>query len=101
MLGSKVTLSIQHSARAALAAQLVSGMFGDWLSDLESLKGRVPVIFMSGLDDPQLTRETIHELQREHAWIEWHLFEDAGQLMFFKHWTDVLSEASRFWRKCD
>ncbi|PWG74121.1 helix-turn-helix transcriptional regulator, partial [Enterococcus hirae] len=58
--------------------------------DLVALKGTLPVILMNGAQDPQVPRATYEEFRRDHPWIEYHLFEDAGQLVFFRHWRAAL-----------
>src|SRR6056297_183000 len=88
--GSDVALSATHSAHEAFARQLVGGQLEDWSSDLAALKGALPVVLMNGAQDPQVPRATYHEFRRDHPWIEYHLFEDAGQLLFFRHWRASL-----------
>jgi len=88
--GSDVALSATHSAHEAFARQLVGGQLEDWSSDLAALKGALPVVLMNGAQDPQVPRATYHEFRRDHPWIEYHLFEDAGQLLFFRHWRAAL-----------
>ncbi|MGR3518886.1 MAG: hypothetical protein ACU0EF_02105 [Roseovarius sp.] len=48
------------------------------------------MIVMNGAQDPQVPRATYEEFRRDHPWIEYHLFEDAGQLVFFRHWRAAL-----------
>ena len=88
--GSEVALSATHSAHEAFARQLVGGQLEDWSGDLVALKGALPVILMNGAQDPQVPRATYEEFRRDHPWIEYHLFEDAGQLVFFRHWRAAL-----------
>lgn len=88
--GSEVALSDTHSAHEAFARQLVGGQLEDWSADLVALKGTLPVILMNGAQDPQVPRATYDEFRRDHGWIEFHLFEDGGQLLFFRHWRAAL-----------
>ncbi|MFB9149737.1 helix-turn-helix transcriptional regulator [Roseovarius ramblicola] len=88
--GSEVALSATHSAHEAFARQLVCGQLEDWTADLVALRGALPVILMNGAQDPQVPRATYEEFRRDHPWIEYHLFEDAGQLLFFRHWRAAL-----------
>jgi DNA-binding CsgD family transcriptional regulator len=88
--GSEVALSATHSAHEAFSRQLVGGQLGDWSGDLLALRGALPVILMNGAQDPQVPRATYEEFRRDHPWIEYHLFEDAGQLLFFRHWRAAL-----------
>jgi len=88
--GSDVALSKTHCAHEAFSRQLVAGQLTDWTSDLAALRGHVPLILMNGAQDPQVPVATYDEFRRDHDWIEFHLFEDAGQLAFFRRWRDVL-----------
>jgi len=88
--GSEVALSATHSAHEAFSRQLVGGQLEDWSTDLAALQGVVPVIVMNGAQDPQVPRATFQEFRQDHPWIEYHLFEDGGQLLFFRHWRAAL-----------
>jgi pimeloyl-ACP methyl ester carboxylesterase/DNA-binding CsgD family transcriptional regulator len=88
--GSDVALSKANCAHEAFSRQLVAGQLTDWTSDLTALRGQVPLILMNGAQDPQVPVATYDEFRRDHDWIEFHLFEDAGQLAFFRRWRDVL-----------
>lgn len=69
----------------------------DWLVDaVHSLKDRVPVVFLSGLQDPAMQEETLKEHFVEFDWIEFHTYPDAGQLLFFKHWRDALDAVEKY-----
>ncbi|MFU8776725.1 MAG: helix-turn-helix transcriptional regulator [Roseovarius sp.] len=88
--GSEVALSDKHSAHEAFARQLTSGQLEDWSADIEALRGKLPLIFMNGAEDPQVPLATFEEFRRDYDWIEFHQLEDAGQLAFFRHWRRVL-----------
>ncbi|WP_297767444.1 helix-turn-helix transcriptional regulator [uncultured Roseovarius sp.] len=88
--GSDVALSDTHCAHDAFSRQLVSGQLEDWSAHLLALRNELPIILMNGAQDPQVPMETYEDFQREYRWIEFHLFADAGQLAFFRHWRDVL-----------
>ncbi|WP_417729394.1 helix-turn-helix transcriptional regulator [Roseovarius sp.] len=88
--GSEVALSENHSAHEAFSRQLVSGQLDDWSAEVEALRGKLPVIFINGTQDPQVPLATVDEFRRDYDWIEFHLLEDAGQLAFFRHWRVVL-----------
>ena len=92
--GSEVALSEDHSAHAAFSTQLLGRQQTDWSEDLERLRGRLPVIFMNGLQDPQVPEATLREFQAEYDWIDYRIYADAGQLVFFRHWRDVLDVIS-------
>ncbi|WP_300548394.1 helix-turn-helix transcriptional regulator [Roseovarius sp.] len=88
--GSDTALSDTHCADEPFSRQLTSGQLDDWSDEVNALRGQFPVIFMSGTQDPQVPPATLQEFRRDYDWIEYHLFEDAGQLAFFRHWRVVL-----------
>lgn len=94
--GSEVALSEEHIAHAAFSAQILGRQQTDWSADLTALKGQLPVIFMNGLQDPQVPEATLREFQRDYTWIDYREYDDAGQLVFFRHWRDALDILSPF-----
>ena len=94
--GSEVALSDNHSAHEAFARQLASGQLGDWSTEIDMLRGKLPLVMMNGAQDPQVPRATYEEFRRDHGWIEYHLFEDGGQLLFFRHWRAALDRLEPF-----
>jgi len=94
--GSEVALSETRSAHEAFSRQLLGGQLGDWNADIDALHGKLPVVMMNGAQDPQVPRATFEEFRRDHGWIEYHLFEDAGQLVFFRHWRAALDRLAPF-----
>ncbi len=88
--GSEVALSKTHSAHDAFSRAILGRQNGDWSADVDALKGKTPVTFINGAHDPQVPRETLQDFQRQHDWIDYRVYEDAGQLIFFRHWRDVL-----------
>ena len=89
--GSDTALSDTNCAHEAFSRQLVSGQLGDWSDEVNALRGQLPVIYMNGAQDPQVPLATFEEFRRDYDWIEFHLFENVGQLAFFRHWRDVLN----------
>lgn len=68
-----------------------------WLVEyIHSMRGRMPVHFFNGLQDPAMPPETIAEHQVEFDWIDFRTYPDAGQLLFFKHWRDVVDLAKEY-----
>lgn len=68
-----------------------------WLLDHVSwLKGRMPVHFLMGLEDPAMPAESIAEHQLIFDWIDFRLYPETGQLLLFKHWRDVLDLAEEY-----
>ena len=94
--GSEVTLSENFSAHQGFAAHLTGGLMTDWSPMMESLRNQIPVIFINGTQDPEVPAKTLQEFQADFPWITYHIHTDAGQLIFFKKWKDVLKITSRF-----
>ncbi|WP_322866294.1 helix-turn-helix transcriptional regulator [Aquicoccus sp. G2-2] len=90
VVGSDVSLSKEHSAHAAFAAEVTEQETTDWSGPVHKIKGRCPVHFLNGLQDPQTPPETLSEHQRDYPWIKFTTYPDAGQLLFFRKWQDVL-----------
>jgi len=93
--GSDVTLSESHSAHDALARELIAKATTDWEKPLEQLRfaaqeKRVAVVFFNGEQDPQVPKETLEEFLEAHPWIDFRIYPDAGQLIFYLKWRDVL-----------
>lgn len=88
--GSEVALSEKQSAHAAFSAQVLGRQQEDWSSDLDEIRSQVPIIFMNGTQDPQVPIATLREFERDYPWIDYREYDDAGQLIFFRHWQDAL-----------
>ena len=97
--GSEVALSETHAAHDGFSRMLLGRQNGDWTADVDALKDRLPVIFINGMHDPQVPRETLQEFRRDHDWIDYRIYEDAGQLIFFRHWQDVLAILEPFLKR--
>ena len=88
--GSEVALSDTHSAHDAFSRQVLGRQKLDWSADINALRATHPVIFLNGTQDPQVPLATLQEFQRDFDWIDYRVYEDAGQLVFFRHWRDAL-----------
>jgi len=88
--GSEVALSDTHSAHDAFAREVVTHEHLAWQHHVERLKGAVPVYFFNGLQDPEVHPLTLQEHQENYPWITFKSYPDAGQLVFFLKWSDVL-----------
>ncbi|MFT5799538.1 MAG: DNA-binding CsgD family transcriptional regulator/pimeloyl-ACP methyl ester carboxylesterase [Candidatus Azotimanducaceae bacterium] len=97
--GSEVALSETHSAHDSFSRMLLGPQNGDWSADVDALKGQLPVIFVNGMHDPQVPSETLADFKRDHVWIDYRIYEDAGQLIFFRHWQDVLEILEPFLKR--
>ncbi|NDV01703.1 LuxR C-terminal-related transcriptional regulator [Pseudoroseicyclus tamaricis] len=89
-VGSEVALSKTHVADKAFTRELIAKVNFDWQEDVAFTRGRLPVHFLSGLQDPQVPSETLEEHQQSYPWIDFRIFPDAGQLLFFLKWREVL-----------
>lgn len=94
--GSEVALSETHSAHDAFAREVIGHETADWTNEVDALRGAVPVHFLNGLQDPEVPPETLAEHQQDYSWIDFRVYPDAGQLLFFLKWRDVLPLVVRY-----
>jgi pimeloyl-ACP methyl ester carboxylesterase/DNA-binding CsgD family transcriptional regulator len=94
--GSEVALSDAHSAHDAFAREVIAHETTDWTTEIAALQGAVPVHFLNGLQDPEVPPETLADHQRDYPWIDFRVFPDAGQLLFFLKWLEVLPLVVRY-----
>ncbi|PHQ84737.1 MAG: helix-turn-helix transcriptional regulator [Thalassobium sp.] len=94
--GSEVALSEGHSAHDAFSREVIAHETTNWAAEVAALRGSVPVIFLNGLQDPQVPPATLAEYQNDHDWIDFRIYPDAGQLLFFLKWRDVLPLIEEF-----
>lgn len=93
--GSDIMLSETHSAHDALARELIAKATTDWEKPIEQLRfgaenRNLPVVFFNGEQDPQVPTDTLREFLEEYSWIDFRVYPDAGQLIFYLKWRDVL-----------
>jgi len=94
--GSEICLSENHNAHNAFARQALFE-HSDAAADLvRKSEGRFPFISFNGAHDPGVHKETIVEFAEDYPWIDFRLYEDAGQLIFFRHWQDMVNETKKF-----
>jgi len=94
--GSDVSLSETHSAHDAFAREVISHETTDWTDEVAALQTSVPVHFLNGLQDPQVPAATLREHQQDYPWIDFRVYPDAGQLLFFLKWRDALALLERY-----
>ncbi len=99
--GSEVCLSDKHSAHDAFAREIIAHETSDWTVELAALRvaqqaGQVAVHFFNGMQDPQVPPGTIEEFRSDYPWVEFNLFPDAGQLLFFLKWREVIACTERY-----
>jgi pimeloyl-ACP methyl ester carboxylesterase/DNA-binding CsgD family transcriptional regulator len=94
--GSDVSLSETHSAHDAFSREVISHETTDWTEEINALKNSgIPVHFLNGLQCPQVPPATLAEYQQDYPWINFRVYPDAGQLVFFLKWRDALSVLER------
>ena len=99
VVGSEVALSDTHSAHDAFAREVIAHETTDWTESVLAFKDNVPLILMNGLQDPQVPPETLAEHRRDYPWINFDVFPDGGQLLFFTKWDHVLDRIAPFLSK--
>lgn len=93
--GSETALAEDHSAHEAFSRMVLGEQKEDWSPVVDALKGKLPVLFFNGTHDPQVPHATLKEFQEDHDWIDYRVYDDSGQLLFFRHWPDVLDELQK------
>lgn len=94
--GSEVALSDTHSAHDAFSREVINHETTDWGDEVAALRGAIPVHFLNGLQDPQVPPGTLAEYRQDYPWIDFRVYPDAGQLLFFLKWRDALALAERY-----
>ena len=94
--GSEVCLSETHSAHNAFASEILLQERNDWTYLIEAARDTVPFFCLSGLQDPQVPKETLFEFQAKHPWIDFTDYEDCGQLVFFRKWPEIIPRIENF-----
>lgn len=87
--GSDVALSDRHSGHETFIQQCLSYHDPEQLALLPAIKCVVPYHSMNGLKDPAHHPDTLAENQAKYPWIEFHIYPDAGQWLFFQYPSDV------------
>lgn len=95
LLSSDVTLSDTFSAHEAFARELAAKATADWTKSMDSLRTAaergLPIRFFNGEQDPQIPQATLNEFQEDFPFVDFRIYPDAGQLVFYLKWRDVLS----------
>ncbi len=96
LCGSEVTLSENHVAHVAYAAESILHVGMEWRAYVERTKGRIPVHFLSGGESQMIVPETLEEFRQEYDWIDFRVYPDIGALLFFREWRDVLDLTEQY-----
>ncbi len=94
--GSEVCLSETHSSHNSFASEVLLQERTDWSHLIEGARDTVPLYCLSGLQDPQVPKETLREFQAKFPWVRFTDFEDCGQLVFFKKWPEIIPMIERY-----
>ena len=87
--GSEVALSDHHSGHEAFIRQCLMYHTEEQLTLFPRIEGEVPYHSMNGQMDPSVHPDTLAESQVDYPWIEFHIYPDAGQWLFFQYTSDV------------
>jgi hypothetical protein len=60
------------------------------------MKDRFPIISLNGTSDPSMPAKTLEENQKEWGWIDFRIYEGAGQWLLFEHYKDVLELVAKY-----
>ncbi|MWB79609.1 helix-turn-helix transcriptional regulator [Pseudooceanicola sp. 216_PA32_1] len=88
--GSEITLSDTVNAADAFAAELLPDRKWDWTNELKAMQGKVPIIAMHGQQDLRVPAVTQAEMRRDYPWIIFNQYENAGQLVLFHRWREMI-----------
>ncbi len=95
--GSEVSLSETHSAHDAFSREVICHETTDWSDEVDGLRrSGVPVHFLNGMQDPQVPPATVEEFRQDYPWIDFRVYPDAGQLLFFLKWRDAIALAEQY-----
>ena len=94
--GSDICLSDSHSAHNAFAAEVLAQERKDWSYLIKAAEHSVPVYYFNGMQDPQVPVKTLREFQQKYPWIIYREYEDAGQLVFFLKWREIIPLIEKF-----
>ncbi len=78
------------------ARDLIAHQTRNWNDVIEPLSRRLPLHFIFGAQDPQCPPETVAEWRAAHQGVEFTSFDDAGQLVFFSKWRQILPVLDKF-----
>ncbi|ARE38845.1 Transcriptional regulator, LuxR family/hydrolase, alpha/beta fold family [Rhodovulum sp. P5] len=87
LTGTRVAVSPRHLAHRAYAQEMCEFARGDWKRAVQATRDTIPVRFINGATDPIAPPETVAEFREDYPWITFEVHEDAGQFIFFSHWS--------------
>ncbi|MEL6642214.1 MAG: alpha/beta hydrolase, partial [Pseudomonadota bacterium] len=94
--GSEICLSETHNAHDAFSRQALYEHAKDTDSLVRQSEGRFPFISFNGTQDPGVHADTVEEFKEDYPWVDFRVHTDSGQLIFFRHWREVLETTKSF-----
>ena len=94
--GSEICLSESHNAHDAFSRQALYEHHKDTPDVVNKSEGKFPFISFNGTQDPGVHAETLEEFKEDYPWIDFRVKDDSGQLLFFRHWREVMETAIKF-----
>lgn len=94
--GSEVCLSETHNAHEAFSRQALYEHGNDTPDLVRKSEGRFPFISFNGTQDPGVHPDTLDEFREDYPWIDFRVYEDSGQLIFFRHWRTIVDTMKTF-----
>ena len=91
VVGTEICLSEDHNAFDAFAKQSLFELGSEAHDLVQKSEGRFPFVSLNGAQDPGVHVDTVAEYRQDYPWIEFEVFDDCGQLLFFRRWQDVLT----------
>ncbi len=92
--GSHICLSDKHSAHLPFIHQTMFEHDPRHVRDLALLSQKIPLHYLNGMDDPVMHPVSLAELKPDYPAISFTMYPDAGQLLHFRHWRDVIGLVS-------
>lgn len=95
--GSEVTFAPKADASTSFSRQLVHQETTDWRDKVHALNtSKIPVHFICGTQSPEVHRDTLQFYQSEYPWVEYSIYDDGGEMIFFRHWPDILEILQKY-----
>ena len=94
--GADIVLSKQFTAHKVFSRESILHAKNNWVDELESLKDKIPVHAFMGEDSPMVPSESLKEYKQRYNWIDFHIMPNAGELILFKHWREIISFSENY-----
>lgn len=94
--GSEICLSETHNAHDAFSRQALYEHSKSTESIVKQSEGRFPFVSFNGTEDPGVHVDTVEEFREDYPWVDFRVYTDSGQLIFFDRWREVLETTKSF-----